>query len=533
MTTLTNDSVISLPVRDDTEQTVAWQDVDFQWLDDRQFNRDRRLTVDTDQNVTVDTDRTYVKQIDDGLVFGDNQRVDYNPFVFAPVLVGPTTEVGGRVAVDTVRVRRQDFVAGGVTSGTSFSAGWLGTDNYNNNASSSTNSDSDSDSDSDTDMSDSALHPGFFHGRADEDALTWFKAAQSWLVFKALKDKTTEVPAISLLLRDNARAWFQTLPTIDLTLDRFERYFMDRYVSQKENKWQDMVALYDVMQKSGQSVADFITAVQIKANHVGADDIVTQAAVLRGLKPHIRAAVLQHDDLSLDAIRRWGTLAEKDAPAKTDAASAAALVDAVNALKTQGEVVLQLQQQLQNVQLNAVQYEGRPDSSLAARPAQSWNQSSSPPLSTGTSSPPQPRTSWSETRGSQQNNYTDRRPAGQWNSTYSNNNYVRNDRPVQHSNNKVRTDNLDLLILISRQHRLGDRVVHNSSGRVLSIIEDHQGQIRTNRTTQSQYGSAGRGQWGQQSFNQSNRPGRPFGGNFSGNGNGRGRWTPRGPGQRY
>ena len=113
-------------------------------------------------------------------------------------------------------------------------------------------------------MSDSALHPGFFHGRADEDALTWFKAAQSWLVFKALKDKTTEVPAISLLLRDNARAWFQTLPTLDLTLDRFERYFMDRYVSQKENKWQDMVALYDVMQKSGQSVADFITAVQIK-----------------------------------------------------------------------------------------------------------------------------------------------------------------------------------------------------------------------------------------------------------------------------
>ena len=140
---LNNDSVISLPVRDDTEQTVVWQDVDFQWLDDRQFNRDRRVTIDTDQNVTVDTDRTYVKQIDDGLVFDDNQRVNYNPFVFAPVLVGPTTEVGGRVAVDTVRVRRQDFVAGGVTSGTSFSAGWLGTDNHNNNASSSTNSDSD------------------------------------------------------------------------------------------------------------------------------------------------------------------------------------------------------------------------------------------------------------------------------------------------------------------------------------------------------------------------------------------------------
>ena len=138
--------VISLPVRDNTEQTFAWQDVDFQWLDDRQFNRDRHLTVDTDQNVTVDPDQTSVKQIDDGLFFGDKQRLAYNPFVFAPVLEA-RTETGRGVPVDTVRVRRQDFVAGGLTAGTSFNSGWLGADNFNNNASSDTDSDSDSDSD--------------------------------------------------------------------------------------------------------------------------------------------------------------------------------------------------------------------------------------------------------------------------------------------------------------------------------------------------------------------------------------------------
>ena len=89
--------------------------------------------------------------------------------------------------------------------------------------------------------------------------------ALRWAEFKKLPEAQA-VTAISLFERDGAKQWFTTI-TRPNSIEQLEEVFRRRYVikSTHAGLWKDLVEAYDMTQQTGQSVDDFITLIEKKA----------------------------------------------------------------------------------------------------------------------------------------------------------------------------------------------------------------------------------------------------------------------------
>ena len=90
---------------------------------------------------------------------------------------------------------------------------------------------------------DTTLSPGSFGG-ASEDAELWWSSVESWSRYRRFSDSQA-VAAVSLLLKDGARHWYNSLPAEDKEdLTSLKSVFLDRYAP-KTAPWQDRVALFE------------------------------------------------------------------------------------------------------------------------------------------------------------------------------------------------------------------------------------------------------------------------------------------------
>ena len=173
------------------------------------------------------------------------------------------------------------------------------------------------DSDAEEDMADV---PSPFFGLHSEDAETWFRSVEWWLQTKRAADDRARIGHVAGLLKNGAQTWFHSLifagvdaPTPDAglrTFADFKEAFQVRYHRDVTNEWRQQAALWAMKQEPNQTVEDFIAAVEAKAVAARATAEQIKGAVINGLRPDLRAAVLNHDINTLEDVKKWALVAE-------------------------------------------------------------------------------------------------------------------------------------------------------------------------------------------------------------------------------
>ena len=173
-----------------------------------------------------------------------------------------------------------------------------------------------------------------FKGLPNENADEWIRNFQKYTVVKKF-DSTQAAASASLFLRDAAKSWYNSLPPrVTESLDEFLQAFNERYVQPNHLQWKIETEIYDVVQKPNQTVHDYLTEMQFKAQRSRINaEILLQLAV-KGLRPHIRSQVLQHEKLDWDTLVKWATLAESTTIVPVaESAELAKILDTMNQMK--------------------------------------------------------------------------------------------------------------------------------------------------------------------------------------------------------
>ena len=142
-----------------------------------------------------------------------------------------------------------------------------------------------------------------------------YQKVNDWLILTNQKDKPQGGAAIGLLLSGPARLWYESLTENDRRYPQdLLELFRVRYVVKSDDNWRERADLGKMQQKSDETVEDFITRVTVQAKRVDdkIDDEQIRVFILQGLKPGIRQHVIQHENLTIGSIGKWGKLAEQN-----------------------------------------------------------------------------------------------------------------------------------------------------------------------------------------------------------------------------
>jgi hypothetical protein len=142
-------------------------------------------------------------------------------------------------------------------------------------------------------MAESLLPPPF-RGSTKEDALAWWTHFERYLKFKSLTTVDDIRALFAVLLRDGASDWYESLTAAPTTIQELKDKFADRYAASELRKWSRASDIWSINQQAGESSDDYIMKVQKEAKQVGmTEDAMIRYAIIKGLRPAIRAHVLQ------------------------------------------------------------------------------------------------------------------------------------------------------------------------------------------------------------------------------------------------
>ena len=163
-------------------------------------------------------------------------------------------------------------------------------------------------------INDNSLMPKVFNGkRLDPDAMDrWIEHFHRFTAFKQLEDEG-KLDLFKLLMTEQAADWLKSLPPettddFDTLLDAFKQ----RFAHTKLQRWRTATSIWKRSQKPTESVDEFITAIKNTARQItGMDDTQIIYAILQGLKPSIRAHVLQQKHETLHEVETAARVAEE------------------------------------------------------------------------------------------------------------------------------------------------------------------------------------------------------------------------------
>ena len=181
---------------------------------------------------------------------------------------------------------------------------------------------------------------------------------------KHLRGDRAKISQVGVLLKNNAELWFNQLeieiPALnDTSIDdreygdgeqgiirsweQFKRRFLEKFKKRDGDNWRGMNDLFEYKQQDNQSTEEFVAEMQQRAVAANAPPETVRCAVLGGLRPFIKNMVLQHDVDKLEDVVRWGQIAEKLEPPKTDDKGIAkivkvAMMEAMSEAKQDGTV---------------------------------------------------------------------------------------------------------------------------------------------------------------------------------------------------
>jgi hypothetical protein len=179
-------------------------------------------------------------------------------------------------------------------------------------------------------VSDAAVQPKPFTGKADQDPEGWFEFFERYADFRQL-EPAVKKRFFCILLQEGAGDWLSTLPNAaQMSYGELTNAFKANYYRSPELKWKEAGALWNQAQGPSERVEDFVTRLRKAARRLNFPAEVLHYAVINGLRGPIRLHVLQQGVKSIDDTVRAAKVAEAAATTAPDAISVLVL-DAMQA----------------------------------------------------------------------------------------------------------------------------------------------------------------------------------------------------------
>ena len=192
-------------------------------------------------------------------------------------------------------------------------------------------------------ISDTLIAPTHFYGLSTESSEDFLEHFQRYSDFKQLQ-KRQAAQLFGMLLRGAAGRWYMVLTDAikndyDLLIEAFKR----SYFKQPETEWLLAKNLWSQVQSPNETVLDFVSRIKRLAHELKADDVQINHAVVAGLQPHLRLAVLQTGQSSLEQTIRFARIAESNGPPSHDPNAANSLLETI---KQQNEIAKEQSRQI-------------------------------------------------------------------------------------------------------------------------------------------------------------------------------------------
>lgn len=163
-------------------------------------------------------------------------------------------------------------------------------------------------------MGDNSITPPPFAGASHEDAKLWWNTFTYFAKYKKLSDDQ-QLATFPLLLRGPALQWFEALEDANKdTIAHLQEAFKGAFGIHEASKWSQERELFQQNQGPTQSARDYINTMKFKARELELPDAQLARMVLGGLKPSIRAFVLQQPHATTEEISKAAILAEAAMP---------------------------------------------------------------------------------------------------------------------------------------------------------------------------------------------------------------------------
>jgi len=180
---------------------------------------------------------------------------------------------------------------------------------------------------------DSSLAPSPFKGDGSDAPIDWLQYFQRYVAFKQLP-VTAALPLFALLMRGPANTWFTTLS--DEVRNNYEQVlaaFHTKYDPTPTSLWKRASDFWSRDQKPKESVEVYVADMIKRATECHAADDMTRYAIIKGLRPEIRAYVLQQAPISTSALLEAAKIAEDTVPPPT-ASITEEVLEAIRRLET-------------------------------------------------------------------------------------------------------------------------------------------------------------------------------------------------------
>ena len=157
---------------------------------------------------------------------------------------------------------------------------------------------------------DATLAPAPFHGDGGQNAEEWLEYFQRYVAFKQLPHDVA-LPLFALLMRGPANTWFGALPEDDReSYTRATEAFQAKFGPTPLNKWKKASELWSRTQSATETVEKYVAEMLKRAKECDAADDMTRYAIVHGLRPELRAYVLQQGPTSTTALLEAAKIAE-------------------------------------------------------------------------------------------------------------------------------------------------------------------------------------------------------------------------------
>ena len=199
--------------------------------------------------------------------------------------------------------------------------------------------------------------PTPFKGTAAESPIDWLKGFKRFCTFKNLSnDRKRDL--FALMLQGSSADWYEGLADGDRdSFDNLERAFKSRYDKPTTLRFREISQMFSRRQSSGESVDDFVVAIQKIGKDNGVDDAMILNAILNGLRPNISIWVNAQQPKSIADVLKFGRVAEASAPPSLniDTSLVNQLAEVQEEVKQQSQAIRRLGDQVERVTIRPLQ----------------------------------------------------------------------------------------------------------------------------------------------------------------------------------
>lgn len=155
-----------------------------------------------------------------------------------------------------------------------------------------------------------SLMPQPFHGSTKEDVTCFIGDLNNWLALGKVNDDEGKIAAFSLLTKDAAKQWLETLDPKPTTYNALIQAAKNHFKRNESESWRDKAALWASKQLEVEPTEAFIVRMQKIGRRSNTDEEQVTQAIINGLLPKIKRVVLTHDIRTAADILKWGQVAE-------------------------------------------------------------------------------------------------------------------------------------------------------------------------------------------------------------------------------